>query len=106
MCRLSLLLTGWSVLHHGFTGRRGSGAGEIDLIAKRGHTVAFIEVKTRPDLTAGLEAVSTAQQARIVRGAEQFLATQPPLSECSMRFDVMVVRPWRWPRRYPDAWRL
>lgn len=105
LCRLYLILTGWSVLHQGFSGNRGSGAGEIDLIAKRGRTLAFIEVKTRSDLVSGLEAVSAAQQARIIRGAEGFLAAHPDLSEHTLRFDVMVARPWRWPRRYPDAWR-
>lgn len=100
------MATGWSVLHQGYSGARGSGAGEIDLIAKRGRTLAFIEVKTRPTLAAGLEAVSPTQQARITRGAEQFLAAQPALSDCDVRFDVMVVRPWRWPKRYPEAWRV
>jgi len=105
LCRLSLTLSGWTVLHHGFSGNRGSGAGEIDLIAKRGQTLAFIEVKARPDLTSGLEAVSHTQQARITRGAEQFLAAHPDLTHHAIRFDVMVVRPWRWPKRIPDAWR-
>lgn len=105
LCRLALALTGWTVLQHGFSGKRGSGAGEIDLIAKRGQTLAFIEVKARPDLTSGLEAVSDSQQTRIMRGAEQFLAVHPDLADHTLRFDVMVVRPWRWPKRIPDAWR-
>lgn len=102
---MALILTGWSVVRQGYTGQRGSGAGEIDLIAKRGRTLAFIEVKARPDLTTGLAAVSPVQQARVMRSAERFLAAHPALSDCNIRFDVMVVRPWRWPKRIPEAWR-
>ncbi len=105
-CRLALNLTGWSVLHHGYTGKPGSGAGEIDLIAQRGDVLAFIEVKTRPDIQQGLEAVSVDQQARIARGAERFLALHPNLSTLDLRFDVMVVRPWLWPVRFTNVWQI
>jgi putative endonuclease len=105
-CRVALNLTGWSVLQHGYTSQPGSGAGEIDLIARRGRVITFIEVKTRPDIKQGLEAVSADQQARITRGAERFLARHPNLADLDLRFDVMVVRPWRWPVRFADVWQL
>ena len=105
-CRLALTLTGWSILHHGYRSRSGSGAGEIDLIARRGRVLAFIEVKTRPDIQHGLEAVSVTQQSRIARGAERFLTRHPSLATLDLRFDVMVVRPWRWPVHFADVWQL
>ena len=104
-CRWTLILSGWSILQHGYSSKRGTGAGEVDLIAKRGRVVAFIEVKSRADITTGLEAVSADQQARIVRGAERFLAAHPYLADHDTRFDVMVVRHWRWPVRFADSWR-
>lgn len=105
-CRLALNLTGWSILQQGFTGKPGSGAGEIDLIARRGGVLAFIEVKTRPDIQQGLDAVSPDQRARITRGAELFLTRHPALADLDLRFDVMIVRPWRWPVRFSDVWRI
>lgn len=105
-CKLALILTGWSILHHSYSSRTGSGAGEIDLIARRGHVLAFIEVKTKPNLTKGLDAVSADQQARITRGAERYIAQHLDLTALDMRFDLMIVRPWRWPIHITDVWRL
>ena len=105
MCVLALVSTGWRVLAHGFQHKRGTGAGEIALIACRGRVVAFIEVKARATLDSGVEAVSEKQRSRITRGADVFMASRPDLADSDMRFDVMVVRPWRWPIRLADAWR-
>jgi putative endonuclease len=106
LCRLHLRLTGWSVIGQRHRQARGTGAGEIDIIARRGHVLAFIEVKARETGDAALEAVSTSQQERISRGAAAFLAAHPQHADCTMRFDVMAVRPWRWPLHVKDAWRI
>lgn len=92
------------MLAHGYVSKSGSGAGEIDLIAQRASVIAFIEVKARPDIEAGLSAVSKEQQRRIIRGAERFISANPHLAQKNIRFDVMVVRPWRWPTRLTNAW--
>ncbi len=105
LCRLALQVKGWRILAHGHRARRGTGAGEIDLIAKRGQVVAFVEVKARANYEQGVLAVSHVQRDRIVQGAMAFLARTPGLSSCDVRFDVMVVRPWRWPIHLADAWR-
>lgn len=104
LCRLTLNMTGWRILVHGYVSKSGSGAGEIDLIAHRANVIAFIEVKARPNIEAGLSAVSKEQQQRIIRGAERFISANPDLAQKDMRFDVMVVRPWRWPMRVINAW--
>ena len=80
-------------------------AGEIDLIAKRGRTLAFVEVKARPDETAGLEAITAHSRARIAAAASVFLARHPRYAGCDMRFDALTVSPRRWPHHLPDAWR-
>lgn len=79
--------------------------GEIDLVARRGGVVAFIEVKRRNDLATGLEAVTPQAQSRIRRAAELFIRRNPVLAELALRFDVIVITPWRWPRHIADAWR-
>lgn len=79
--------------------------GEIDLIARRGGTLAFIEIKARAEHAAAVEAISPRQRARIERAASLFLAQNPRLANLSLRYDAILVAPWRWPRHLRDAWR-
>ena len=83
-------------------------AGEIDIVARRGGVLAIVEVKARPSVAAALEALTARQRARLERAALAFLATGTagivPQSDFSLRFDVMVVTPWRWPRHLANAW--
>ena len=78
--------------------------GEIDLIAKRGKTIAFIEVKARNDRTLLAESVSTHQKRRIAKAATYFLASRPQLTYCTFRFDIYLVSPWHWPQHIKNAW--
>lgn len=102
----ALRLKGWRVLARRVRPPRGSGAGEIDLVARRGGTVAFVEIKARPSEGAGLFAIDPHQQRRLLRAAEWFIKSHPELSGCDLRFDAVVVCPGRWPRHLPDAWRV
>ncbi|MBD0323261.1 MAG: YraN family protein [Aldersonia sp.] len=65
--------------------------GELDVIARDGPIVAFVEVKTRTGRAFGLpaEAVTFAKQARIRRLAGMWLAEQPGWVD--VRFDVVSV---------------
>ena len=84
---------------------RGSGAGEVDIIAKRGNLVAFVEVKARGSLAEAAESLGSGQRRRIERAAAAFLARHPRLGHCQVRFDVILVTPKRFPRHILDAWR-
>ena len=79
--------------------------GEIDLVARRGDTVAIVEVKARATLEAAMEAVTPAAQGRIARAADLWLARQRDHARLSLRFDIVAVLPRRWPVHIPDAWR-
>jgi putative endonuclease len=68
-------------------------AGEIDLIAKRGEHLAFIEVKGRKTHEDAAWSVLPRQQARIALAAECFLDEHREFSECSASFDVVLVSP-------------
>lgn len=103
---LWLRLKGYGILAQGLKSGRGSGAGEVDLVARRGGLVAFVEVKSRASLEQAIESLTPFQKKRIQRGAEAFLARRPDLAGCGIRFDVMLVAPWHWPRHIPDAWRI
>lgn len=96
-----LRLKGYRVLARNFRG----GGGEIDLIVRRGAILAMVEVKTRSDLVSASEALGPRQRARIVRATEAFLQQRPQLARLSLRFDVILVAPGRFPRHLLDAWR-
>ena len=78
--------------------------GEIDLVARRGGTVAIVEVKARASIEAAVAAVTPTAQRRIEAAADLWLARQRDHAELSLRFDIMAVRPWRWPVHLPGAW--
>lgn len=78
--------------------------GEIDLIMRRGRTVAFIEVKARAALDAAAYAIDARQQARIAAAAAVFLQRNPALGALDARFDAVLVAPGRWPRHMANAW--
>jgi putative endonuclease len=96
----SLRLKGYRILAKRFR----APVGEIDLVARRGAHFAFVEVKARPD--AG-EVLTARQRARILRAAEAWLAAASLSGnlpeEFSASFDLIVVRPWRWPQHVPRA---
>jgi putative endonuclease len=70
--------------------------GEIDLIATRGNTLVFVEVKSRPNLTAGVTAIRPASHPRLRAAAALYVARYPQFYDYDQRFDLMVViRPWK-----------
>jgi len=79
--------------------------GEVDLIAKRGQLVVFIEVKHRKTLDLAVESVTHRAWLRIDRAAEFWMARHPALAGWGWRFDIVAVAPRQMPRHVPDAWR-
>ncbi len=77
--------------------------GEIDLIARRGGTLVFVEVKARRQ--TGEEVLTQRQRRRIVRAAEMFLARRPELAMLAVRFDVVLIGGRAWPRHLVAAFR-
>jgi putative endonuclease len=78
--------------------------GEIDLIARRGQTLAVVEVKARPDATAAAEAVSARQRRRILAALGWYLARHPERSQDRIRFDAILIVPGRLPQHLEDCW--
>lgn len=71
--------------------------GEIDLIALRCGTVCFVEVKARGTLGAAREAVTHRQKKRIADSAAFWLQQHRDPAYLDMRFDVVLIAPWRKP---------
>jgi putative endonuclease len=101
ICAWFLRLKGYRIAARRFR----APVGEIDIIATRRGTIAFIEVKARKTVSKGLEAVSWRQRRRIERASMAFLQRQPALAAMEMRFDLVVVLPRGWPVHVMDAWR-
>ncbi|MBR6107254.1 MAG: YraN family protein [Oscillospiraceae bacterium] len=78
---------GAEILRRNFTVR----GGEIDIIAKHGQALLFVEVKTRRPgaLQSGAAAVTPQKQMHIIRTAEQYLLKYP--CDLQPRFDVAEV---------------
>jgi putative endonuclease len=100
---------GWMILDRRARGPRGSGAGELDLVALdatgAAPVVVFVEVKARPTLAAALESVTPAQRRRLAVAAEGWLAAHPEHAAADVRFDVVCIVPDGPPTHLPDAWR-
>jgi putative endonuclease len=106
--RLAETVAAWLLRLEGYrilARRYATPVGEIDLVARRGDLVLFVEVKHRPRPSLALEALLPQQQRRIARAATWFLQHRPSLSGCAVRFDLVATAPWRLPRHVPDIWR-
>lgn len=83
--------------HYAGTGRpiaaarwRGT-AGEIDLIARDGAVVVFIEVKQSGTFDQALSHLGDRQMARIYSAASEYIAGEPAGQATEVRFDVALV---------------
>ena len=97
-----LRLKGYRILARRFV----VNGGEIDLIARRGGSIAFVEVKARADLEIAAIAISATKRRRIARAARVWLARNPWAASLTLRGDAIFVAPGRLPRHAPSAYRL
>jgi len=77
--------------------------GEVDLVARRGRTVAFVEVKQRRSDEASAMALDERRLKRVAVAAEQ-LAGRFVKPGDAMRIDAIFVVPGRFPRHLPNVW--
>lgn len=96
---LWLQLKGYRILARRFK----TPVGEIDLIVKRGRTIAFVEVKGRAQRGSAAEAVHDKNQARVVRAAQWWLARHGQYIEHDVRFDVCLIAWYRLPHHIAHA---
>lgn len=96
---LYLMLKGYRILAL----RHRTPLGEIDLIARNKHVIAFVEVKARSTETIAVDAVSYASQNRIRAAADLWLSRRRDAALLSSRFDIIAVLPRRLPKHFIDA---
>lgn len=94
----ALRLKGWRILAR----RVKTPRGEIDIVARRGRTVAFVEVKWRANGDAADQAIDAFRLRRVVEAAEA-LAPRYARTGDDIRIDVMLLAPGRLPRHIVNA---
>ncbi len=99
---LWLVAKGYRLLARRFGGK----GGEIDLIMKRGRTVAFVEVKARATIEEAMTAITPQKQRLVEIRIRQWLAQNPWAMDHHLRADAIFLAPRRWPRHVPGLFDL
>jgi putative endonuclease len=94
-----LRLKGWRILAR----RARVPGGEVDLVARRGRTIAFVEVKQRSSDDAAAMALDQWRLRRVAVAAER-LAARYMREGDDIRIDAIFIVPRRWPRHLPNVW--
>ena len=92
-------MKGWRILDR----RVRTPAGEVDLVAKRGNLIAFVEVKARATAAELDFAIDERRLARVAAAAE-ILAPRYAANGEDIRIDVVLIAPGVRPRHIENAW--
>lgn len=99
LAAMYLRLHGWRILAR----RARVPGGEVDIVARRGRTLAFVEVKARNTDAAADFALDPWRLRRVVTAAER-LAPRYMRDGDDVRIDAVFVVPGRWPRHLANVW--
>ncbi|HEX7656942.1 MAG TPA: YraN family protein [Sphingomonas sp.] len=94
-----LRLKGWRILGT----RVRTPAGEVDLVARRGNLIAFVEVKTRKTAAELDFAIDQRRLARVAAAAEVLMPRFAQPGD-DIRVDVILLAPGTPPRHIENAW--
>ncbi|GAA4769300.1 YraN family protein [Novosphingobium ginsenosidimutans] len=98
LAALYLRFKGWRILAQ----RLKTPRGEIDLIARRGRTVIFVEVKWRSSAELLDDAIDPYRLRRVSAAAEAVVHRYVRPGDL-VRIDVLLLAPWRFPRHLENA---
>lgn len=101
-----LVCKGYRILFRNFSCGRGTGRGEIDIIAKIKKTIVFIEVKYRSHIDRLPFSLTLDNKKRVYAAAEYFIGLHPSYKQYNLRFDVILFTKHFFPKHIKDAWRL
>lgn len=87
--RMYLRFHGFRILKSRYITGRNTNRAEIDIIARRGNLIVFIEVKSRPNIPAAWDSITATQSARLRAAAETYLAQSRWRGDA--RYDVIIV---------------
>ena len=94
-----LRLKGWAILAR----RLKTPLGEVDIVARRGRVVAFVEVKARASAAEAARALDEYRLRRVAAAAGA-LAHRFARDGDDIRIDAMFIVPRRLPRHMENVW--
>ena len=94
-----LRLKGWRIVAR----RARCPGGEVDIVARRGRTLAFVEVKARNSEAAAGHSLDQYRLRRVAVAAERSTPRYGKGRD-TIRIDAMYIVPGRWPQHLPDVW--
>jgi putative endonuclease len=77
--------------------------GEVDIVAKRGKVLAFVEVKARATESAAAMSLDALRLPRVVVAAER-LTVRYQKPDDDVRIDAIFIVPGRLPRHVQNIW--
>jgi len=95
----SLIFKGYRIMKI----RHKTKVGEVDIIARKKNLIVMVEVKARSTIEQAFDAVTVTSQRRIENAGDLWLVTQKNAHLLSVRYDIIAVRPWKWPTHYENA---
>ena len=94
-----LRLKGWQILAR----RARVPGGEVDIVARRGRMLAFVEVKARATQEEAAFALDEWRLRRVVTAAERLVPRYMREGD-DVRIDALFIVPGRWPRHLTNVW--
>ena len=92
IARMYLRIHGFRIISQRYITGRNTNRAEIDIIAKRGNLIIFVEVKHRKNIMTAWGAISPTQIKRLRLAAEGFLLRRHWQGDA--RFDVLILHGW------------
>lgn len=94
-----LRLKGWRILDRRVRVR----GGEVDIVARRGRTLAFVEVKARSSEDSAALALDIYRLRRVAAAVEQLAARYMRAGD-DLRIDALFVVAGKWPKHLANVW--
>lgn len=86
--------------------RYAAAGGEVDLIVRRGSTIAFVEVKARAAMDDAAGAIGLVKRRRFSRAVRAWLVQHPWAVRNTLRADAVFVAPGRGPLHVVSAFEI
>ncbi len=100
LAEIAYRLRGFDILDRRFK----AAGGEIDLVARKGALLVFIEVKRRAAIDAAIFAVTATNRRRLEQAGRSWVSRHPVFARADLRYDIAAVAGWR-VEIIADAWR-
>jgi len=94
-----LRIHGWRILAR----RARVPGGEVDIVARRGRTLAFVEVKARGTEESAAFALDEWRLRRVAVAAERLMPRYMDGVD-EVRIDAIFIVPFHWPKHLPNVW--